>query len=71
MFDDGLAYVKNADDPTGLDGNGEPKSKDKAGQVEVRKEDVDAVIEAAEECPGECIFIEEDDRAPYHSKRSE
>jgi ferredoxin len=28
--------------------------------VAVPSEDVEAVIEAAEECPGECIFLEVD-----------
>lgn len=51
LLDDGLAYVKEADrvlsDPAGV-----------AGLAEVPSELEDAVREAAEECPGECIFIE-------------
>ena len=53
LLDDGLAYVKDGDavqnDPGGA-----------AGMVAVRGELEDAVVEASEECPGECIFIERD-----------
>ncbi len=55
LLDDGLAYVKEGSkvysDPGGLNG------------LAVVKDDSDlqqAVIESAEECPGECIFIEVD-----------
>jgi ferredoxin len=51
LRDDGLAYVKDGDkvmsDPGGA-----------AGIVAVPEGMEDAVAEAAEECPGECIFIE-------------
>lgn len=51
MRDDGLAYVKEGDkvfyDPGGAAG----LAKVPDGQEEI-------TIEAAEECPGECIFIE-------------
>ena len=51
MRDDGLAYVKEGDkvfdDPGGA-----------AGVAAVPAGDEESVIEAAEECPGECIFIE-------------
>ena len=51
LLDDGLAYVKEAavvkSDPGGAEG---------MAQVPVELED--AVTEASEECPGECIFIE-------------
>ena len=51
LLDDGLAYVKEGDkvyaEPGGVEGLAEfPDSL------------LDAVIESAEECPGECIFIE-------------
>jgi len=51
LLDDGLAYVKEGPkvfaDPGGPDGLANvPSGMD------------DAVIESAEECPGECIFIE-------------
>jgi ferredoxin len=52
LLDDGLAYVKEGDrvlsDPGGA-----------ASVAAVPSELEDAVREAAEECPGECIFIEE------------
>jgi len=52
LQDDGLAYVKDTDsvktDPGGAQGT-----------VEVAANLEDAVTEAAEECPGECIFIEQ------------
>jgi ferredoxin len=51
LLDDGLAYVKEGDkvfsDPGGAEG------------LAVFPDDqMEAVIESAEECPGECIFIE-------------
>lgn len=51
MATDGLAYV--VEDGVMLDSPGG------AGSVaRVDAEDVDAVVEAAGECPGECIFYE-------------
>jgi ferredoxin len=51
LLDDGLAYVresgKTLSDPGGVDG---------LAKVPANLEE--ATIEAAEECPGECIFIE-------------
>ena len=51
LLDDGLAYVKDGgkvlSDPGGVEGL--------AGVASNLEE---AVIESAEECPGECIFIE-------------
>jgi ferredoxin len=53
LLDDGLAYVKQGDDvksnPCGAQ-----------GLADVPAEFEDAVIEASEECPGECIFIHRD-----------
>jgi len=52
LLGDGLAYVKEddrvLDNPAGI-----------AGIARVPSDFDDAVREAAEECPGECIFIEE------------
>ncbi|MGH9047846.1 MAG: ferredoxin [Acidimicrobiales bacterium] len=52
LLADGLAYVKEGDrvlhDPGGVE-----------GLAAVPSQFEDAVREAAEECPGECIFIEE------------
>ena len=49
---DGLAYVKEGpyllDDPGGV-----------AGRAAVPTDYEDAIREAAEECPGECIFVDE------------
>jgi ferredoxin len=53
---DGLAYVKDRG-TTGLTGT-DPTFKMAAGQVFIPNELLDATIEASEECPGECIFID-------------
>ena len=45
LLDDGLAYVK---------GN----AQGAAGVANFSDAQLDAVVESAEECPGECIFIE-------------
>ncbi len=61
MHDDGLAYVKEAswaDLQVGPDG---PALQMGHGMAEVAEGDLADVIEAAEECPGECIFITETD----------
>src|SRR3954470_22791661 len=51
LLDDGLAYVKEGDKVFSDPGGAEGLANVPAGQEE-------AVIESAEECPGECIFIE-------------
>jgi ferredoxin len=53
LLDDGLAYVKEGDDIRNAPGGS-------AGMALVPEELEDAVQEASEECPGECIFIERD-----------
>lgn len=61
MHDDGLAYVKEVHwkSITGPDGGkGDPVLKMAEGTATVPSELVEATIESAEECPGECIFIE-------------
>jgi ferredoxin len=61
MHDDGLAYVKEVDWPDLYNGSGtDPVYKMAQGQAIVPDNLLDATIEAAEECPGECIFIEID-----------
>ena len=50
LLDDGLAYVK---DGATIHNPGGP-----SGLATVPGGKEDGVIEAAEECPGECIFIE-------------
>ncbi len=53
LQDDGIAYVKDSgnicNDPGGS-----------AQMAQVPSELEDAVVEASEECPGECIFVELD-----------
>ena len=61
MGADGLAYVKEEHwkslaGPDG--GSGDPVYKMADGMASVADELAEAVIESAEECPGECIFIE-------------
>jgi ferredoxin len=51
LLDDGLAYVKEGDDVKNEPGGS-------AGMALVPEDLEDAVVEASEECPGECIFIE-------------
>lgn len=63
MYSDGLAYVKevgwaNLYGPSGK-GN-DPAYKMAEGMAEVPDEFLEATIESAEVCPGECIFIEMD-----------
>jgi ferredoxin len=53
LLDDGLAYVKEGakvfSDPGGAE-----------GMANIPDGELEGVIESAEECPGECIFIEVD-----------
>lgn len=51
LLDDGLAYVKEGGEALSSPGGAESMATVPGGME-------DAVIEAAEECPGECIFIE-------------
>ena len=51
LLDDGLAYVKEGAKVFSDPGGAEGLANVPAGQEE-------ATIESAEECPGECIFIE-------------
>jgi ferredoxin len=53
LLDDGLAYVKE-----GAEVKSSPGGADGVAVVPAGMED--AVTEASEECPGECIFIESD-----------
>ena len=52
LLDDGLAYVKDGAQVMNEPGGAE-------GVAPVPSEFGESVREAAEECPGECIFIEE------------
>ena len=58
MHDDGLAYVKEASWPNILNGGSEPVLQMADGTAIVPEDLLANVIDAAEECPGECIFIE-------------
>ncbi len=51
LLDDGLAYVKDGDKVLSEPGGAE-------GLAPIPDGLIDSVVEAAEECPGECIFIE-------------
>ena len=53
LLEDGIAYVKEAGRPLN-----DPGSSGSLAHVPVRH--VQKVIHAAEDCPGECIFIEID-----------
>jgi ferredoxin len=53
LLDDGLAYVKDS-------GNVLNNPGGSAGIAVVPADLEDAVVEASEECPGECIFVERD-----------
>lgn len=55
MMPDGLAYVKEGD-KIYCAAVGNPQGAD--GLAKFPDSLVDDVLEAAEECPGECIFIE-------------
>jgi ferredoxin len=62
MHSDGLAYVKEPGWPNlmGPDGKGEgPRLQMAQGTAEFPDSILEDVITAAEDCPGECIFIEE------------
>ncbi len=52
LLDDGLAYVKD-----GVTVLSEPGGS--AQMADVPDDLQDAVVEASEECPGECIFVED------------
>jgi ferredoxin len=57
MMPDGLAYVKEGDKIYAA-AVGNPEGAE--GMASFADERLPDVIEAAEECPGECIFIEAD-----------
>jgi ferredoxin len=61
MHDDGLAYVKEVSWPNrfGSNGTGDtPALKMSDGMANIPEALLQDVIESAEECPGECIFID-------------
>ncbi len=60
--DDGLYYVKETASNFGEDKvfDGEQNPAGSEGMARIPDTQIEAAIEAAEECPGECIFIEVD-----------
>ena len=55
LLDDGLAYVREGATIYAT-AKGNPQSAE--GMANIPDNQLDGVIESAEECPGECIFIE-------------
>ena len=55
LLDDGLAYVKEGATVYAT-AKGNPQGAE--GLANIPDNQLDGVIESAEECPGECIFIE-------------
>jgi ferredoxin len=55
LLDDGLAYVRDGA-TVYADAKGNAQGADGVARVPGGQEDI--TIESAEECPGECIFIE-------------
>jgi ferredoxin len=55
LLDDGLAYVVEGDKIFAA-AKGNPEGAE--GLAEFPDNQLDAVVESAEECPGECIYIE-------------
>lgn len=51
--------MKEVSDPNGLDDKGEPKLKMAEGLAIVPDNLLNDAIDAAEECPGACIFFNE------------
>ena len=63
MHEDGLAYVKEAEWPTlystdGVTASEEPLLQMAEGTANVPEPLLETAIEAAEECPGECIYLD-------------
>ncbi len=61
--DDGLYYVKESADNFGseklFDGEAHPAGAE--GMARIPDDGLERTIESAEECPGECIFIDVDE----------
>ena len=55
LLDDGLAYVREGDRIFAAS-EGNPEGAE--GLAKIPEGQLDLVVESAEECPGECIFIE-------------
>jgi len=55
LLDDGLAYVREG---AKIYAESEGNPHGAAGLAPIPEGQLDLVVESAEECPGECIFIE-------------
>ncbi|MBA2336191.1 MAG: ferredoxin [Acidimicrobiia bacterium] len=55
LLDDGLAYVREG---ATIMAESKGNAQGAAGMATIPESQLDIVVEAAEECPGECIFIE-------------
>jgi ferredoxin len=55
LLDDGLAYVRDGAKIYAAEEGNEEGAK---GLASIPEGQLDLVVESAEECPGECIFIE-------------
>ena len=55
LLDDGLAYVVEGD-KIFAEAKGNPQGAE--GLANFDDKELDGVVESAEECPGECIYIE-------------
>ncbi len=55
LLDDGLAYVRDGEKVYAVAEGNEEGAK---GLASIPDGQLDLVVESAEECPGECIFIE-------------
>ncbi len=55
LLDDGLAYVREG---ATIYAEAEGNSEGASGVASFPAAQLDIVVESAEECPGECIFIE-------------
>ena len=55
LLEDGLAYVREGDT---IFAESEGNAQGAEGLANFPDDLMDAVVESAEECPGECIFIE-------------
>ncbi|CAB4647954.1 MAG: ferredoxin [Actinobacteria bacterium] len=55
LLDDGLAYVREKDK---IYATAKGNAQGADGMAVIPDGQLDGVIESAEECPGECIFIE-------------
>ena len=56
LLDDGLAYVVDPEGKIYAEAKGNPQGAE--GLAEFADKELDGVVESAEECPGECIYIE-------------